>query len=252
VTAASEPLYLPGRPAQDSLLQLLVALLDIFLPLVEVSHVVLHLLGILPDLVLDLQRHQITNECTRMANETELPATSTELDFCGVHHTKPTKPQAPASLSGKGPGGSNSTPLLNSACTARLAVPRTATDRRSMVARLLDAVKKFGARFLAEPNTANAATEKSGSVARQRLQLLIAHQRTGSQLPGVNFQQLQSDLVECIQVRVIAQTPCAAAIVSSPPCPAPFRNVTPPPLPSHRLSATHSAIFSCRTSRVSK
>jgi hypothetical protein len=100
-----------------------------------------------------------------------------------------------------------------------------------MVARLLDAVKKFGARFLAEPNAANTATEKSGSVARQRLQLLIAHQRTGSQLPGVNFQQLQSDLVECIQVRVIAQTPCAAAIVSSPPCPAPFRNAPAPSVP---------------------
>ncbi|DBA02807.1 TPA: hypothetical protein N0F65_006597 [Lagenidium giganteum] len=58
--------------------------------------------------------------------------------------------------------------------------------------------RKWLASLLGEAGAQEAA-KTSGSVAKERLQIILAHQRGSQVLAGVDLQALQSELLECVQ-----------------------------------------------------
>ena len=52
----------------------------------------------------------------------------------------------------------------------------------------------------AAKNVSEKASNASGSIAKERLQIILAHQRGSQILAGVDLQALQSELLACVQV----------------------------------------------------
>lgn len=57
----------------------------------------------------------------------------------------------------------------------------------------------FGESESAAGAAANASAKTSKSVAKERLQIILAHQRGSQVLAGVDLQALQKELLECVQ-----------------------------------------------------
>ena len=72
---------------------------------------------------------------------------------------------------------------------------------------MLGALRARLASILA-PEAANVVSVKSSGVARDRLAIILAHQRssvegTSDVLSGVDLKSLQADLLDCVKVRAI-------------------------------------------------
>ncbi|KAJ0393529.1 hypothetical protein P43SY_006339 [Pythium insidiosum] len=69
---------------------------------------------------------------------------------------------------------------------------------------------------------AAAAASSSKSVAKERLQIILAHQRGSQVLAGVDLQALQSELLECVQRHIRVANGANINIAGAFACRAPF------------------------------
>ena len=67
-----------------------------------------------------------------------------------------------------------------------------------MALRIFDKLK-FMTSMATGAGNGTAASAQSRNVARERLAIILAHQRGSQALAGVNMQLLQSDVLACIQ-----------------------------------------------------
>lgn len=71
--------------------------------------------------------------------------------------------------------------------------------QNTMAASARHGAKKWLASLFGESAAASGVEKTSKSIAKERLQIILAHQRGSQVLAGVDLQALQAELLECVQ-----------------------------------------------------